>query len=470
MSNPEKKNNSYNYIPDRSSKSPIFASFSKAKGRQVVISEDTALTIPAFSDGLDIICSTIANLPLKLYKQQKDGAPLEIVDDYRLKLVNSQANSVTDAHEYKYGLVKNYLLYGNAITVKKTENNDNTVKGLFLLEPEKTHITSQVNVEDGLTRQGLYELNSSVGHFEFQDYEVINVARKSLDGVVGKGVLFEGRKILELALQQIEYENQLLAHNGAPSSIVSSDHPMKQEAFDSFKTAFSNLYSGSGAAGRTVFLPQGFSYQALTSNPDDMELTNSKQNTISDIARLLGIPETMINASANKYNSNEQNNIQFFQHPVSGIIGQIESAFDASFLLESEKDEGYYWSFDTSSILQNTLQEKVEAYGDLYKRGIISYSETRDRFGYSTDKDHNNFVNMTIGSALYYPDNQNIVIPNTGIVMNAETGEILSNGIRTKNGDGTINGGPAPEDKHDPIQEQDLNRNQEIGSDEQNEK
>lgn len=469
LSGPKKQNNSYDYVPDRSSKSPVFASFSKEKGRQIVISEDSALTIPAFSDGLDIICSTIANLPLKLYKSTKDGAPLEVTDDYRLKLVNAQANNVMDAHEYKYELVKNYLLYGNAVTVKKTKDNDNTVEGLYLLEPEKTHIFSQVNVDDGLTRQGVYELNSSVGDFEFQDYQVINVARKSLDGVVGKGLLFEGRRILELALQQIEYENQLLAHNGSPSSIVSSDHPMKQEAFDSFKTAFSNLYSGSGSAGRTIFLPQGFSYQALSSNPDDMELTNSKQNTISDIARLLGIPETMINAKANKYNSNEQNNIQFFQHPISGIIGQIESAFDASFLLESEKEKGYYWSFDTSSILQNTLQEKVEAYGDLYKRGIISYSETRERFGYATDKDHNNFVNMTIGSALYYPDNQNIVIPNTGIVMNAETGKVISNGIQIENGKGMVNNNSTSKEEDDnqpenPKQEQELNINQEAGS------
>ena len=136
--NPRKQNKSYDYIPDRSSKSPIFASYSKEKGRQIVISEDSALTIPAFSDGLDIICSTIANLPLKLYKPNKDGAPLEVTDDYRLKLVNSQVNNVMDAHEYKYELVKNYLLYGNAVTVKKTKKNDNTVEGLYLLEPEKT--------------------------------------------------------------------------------------------------------------------------------------------------------------------------------------------------------------------------------------------------------------------------------------------------------------------------------------------
>ena len=81
---------------------------------------------------------------------------------------------------------------------------------------------------------------------------------------------------------------------------------------------------------------------------------------------------------------------------------------------------------------------------------------------------------MTIGSALYYPDNQNIVIPNTGIVMNAETGEILSNGIRTKDGDGTINDNSIPKEENIdppeiPVQEQDLNRNQEAGSEEKNE-
>ena len=76
---------------------------------------------------------------------------------------------------------------------------------------------------------------------------------------------------------------------------------------------------------------------------------------------------------------------------------------------------------------------------------------------------------MTICSALYYPDNQNLVIPNTGIVINAETGKILSNGIRTKDGDGTVNDSSTPQEdvdkpKDSPIQEQDLDRNQEVGS------
>ena len=57
----------------------------------------------------------------------------------------------------------------------------------------------------------------------------------------------------------------------------------------------------------------------------------------------------------------------------------------------------------------------------------------------------------------------------TGIVMNAETGDILSNGIRTKDGDGTINDNFIPKEENgdppeSPVQEQDLNRNQEAGS------
>ena len=58
--------------------------------------------------------------------------------------------------------------------------------------------------------------------------------------------------------------------------------------------------------------------------------------------------------------------------------------------------------------------------------------------------------------------------------MNAETGKILSNGIRTKDGDGTINDNSIPKEENGdpperPVQEQDLNRNQEAGSEEKNE-
>ena len=45
----------------------------------------------------------------------------------------------------------------------------------------------------------------------------------------------------------------------------------------------------------------------------------------------------MINSDANKYASNEQNNIYFLQHCLAPIITALKASFNKSLLLEDEK-------------------------------------------------------------------------------------------------------------------------------------
>src|SRR5699024_1859038 len=143
-----------------------------------------------------------------------------------------------------------------------------------------------------------------------------------------------------------------------------------------------------------------------------------RKHTVSEIARIFNIPESMLNASANKYASNEQNNIHFLQYCIAPIVTAIESSLNKSLLLEEEKRNGYYFRFDVSELLRTTEKEKIETVVRAMKDGLISFNEARSRIQLpSIDVD---YFTWGLGSVFYNPETGKMTIPNMGVTIDPD--------------------------------------------------
>jgi phage portal protein BeeE len=64
------------------------------------IGKKEALNIPAVGTAVTFIAGTVAGLPIRLYKRDGDMIE-EILDDYRLKLLNDETGDLLDAEQFK---------------------------------------------------------------------------------------------------------------------------------------------------------------------------------------------------------------------------------------------------------------------------------------------------------------------------------------------------------------------------------
>src|SRR5699024_3369389 len=149
--------------------------------------------------------------------------------------------------------------------------------------------------------------------------------------------------------------------------------------------------------------------------PNELDLTNVRKHTVSEIARIFNVPESMINSSLNKYSSNEQNNIYFLQYCLAPIITSIESAFNKSLLLETEKNEGYFFRFDVSELLRTTEKEKIETVVKAMEKGLLSINEARAKIDMPNIKE--DYFTWNLGSIFYDPESGLFTIPNTGLTI-----------------------------------------------------
>lgn len=385
----------------------IYSLFSTASE----VTEEQAMTIPSVVACVELITGSIAQLPIYLYKENDKGEVEKVADDRRVFLLNSEPNSLLNGYLYKKRIVKDLLFYGVSFTKKEMARNN--VLELNPFDMRNVQVTKYLvdgykyNAEIKLTTSGI---NGSSGQAVFQPHELVMVLKDSEDGVTSQGVLRTGSETLTLALNEVEYSSNVLKNGALPIGVIETANKLSENAVKRLRRGWESLYGGAKNAGKTVVLEEGLTYKPISLKPNDLQLVDSKKNTISEVARLFNVPESMLNADANKYASNEQNNLHFLQFTLAPLISALESAFDKSLLLEDEKEQGYYFRFDVTEILRTTEKEKIESAVMGLTKGIYSLNETRSKL--DLHKLEDDYFIWSLGNVLFNPKSGEIIVPN----------------------------------------------------------
>jgi len=380
------------------------------------ISEDAAMAIPAVSSSVELITSSISQLPVYLYQEKPNGEVVKISSDKRVFLLNHEPNELISANTFKKRMVKDYLLHGASYT--KIERRLNDVVSLYNLPVKEISVTKYRQF--GYKHTAVISLtgDDSTSPTTFSTDELVIVVKDSEDGVTSKGVLDTNGELLRLALDEINYSSGILKNGALPIGVLKASSRLTSESIQRLRSSFENLYSGSKNSGKTLILEEGLDYQPVSMKPNEMDLTNSKKNTVSDVARVFNLPESMINPTANKYASNEQNNIHYLQYCISPIVTSIENSLDKSLLLEEEKQNGYFFQFDTSEILRTTEKEKIDTTVRAMERGLISINEARSKINLPPLEV--DYFTWSLGSIFYNPKTNEMTIPNMGTTIDPD--------------------------------------------------
>lgn len=113
-----------------------------------------------------------------------------------------------------------------------------------------------------------------------------------------------------------------------------------------------------------------------------------------------------------------ESNDLLLANTLSPLIVAIEEALNDSLLLEIEKDNGYYFRFDTREFTRSSEAEKTELVINLLNAGILSLNEARSILDYnSVDK---NYFKHSIGNSLIFTDSKKIFNINTNTMVDID--------------------------------------------------
>lgn len=347
------------------------------------------IQLPVVGQCLDLLSGAIAQMPVYLYKQNKDGSSTEIEGDNRVKLLNVSPSKHIGAYQFKKQIVRDYLIHGGGYSSIEKVNEDDfgfDVEELYYLP--KRNLNIRTTKSDYKPTSAKFDITSDGDGTQTKstittlgEDKVLRVLRDSEDGFKGIGLLKTGKEIFRQALHEAQFMNGIYERGAFPSGVLMVNSRLNQDALNRLRESWNNLYSGSSNNAKTPVLEEGVEYKPMQHSPADMQLNEARKNTKSEICNLFGVPESLITTAANKYNSIEQNNLHLLKHALAPIINAFEDGLNISLLDETEQGE-YFFEFDVEQLSRATEKERIESFVTGVNGSILTINEVRQKLGY----------------------------------------------------------------------------------------
>lgn len=350
------------------------------------ITREEALTIPAISSAVGLICDSFAMIPFKLYKKTiKDGKKqTKEVEDERTNIINKDTRDTLDGFQFKKAICEDYLLGkgGYAYINKK----GNKFVGLNYIEENKITILKNTNP---IFKS--FELR--VDGENYKPYRFIKILRNTKDGASGTGYITEINKTLQTAYKRLIYELDLMKSNGTKKGFIKSQKHLDEKGIKALKEAWNDYISGKSSC---IVLNDGMEFQDAANTSVENQL-NEKSKTFSDEVK------DIFHIS--------KNNEDFIRYAVMSIATAFATALNRDFLLEKEKSS-FYFAPDFTDLIRVSIKDRYEAYRIAIEKGFKTRNEIRYLEG-DDALEGLDMVELGLGSALLNPKTKEIFITNT---------------------------------------------------------
>ena len=379
------------------------------------------LSIPVAKACCDLIVNSIKSLPIELYERVDNNTVRQITDDYRVNLLNNAPNIIATGVDFKEKIIRDLVLHGNAYV--DIERDGNNIVSLWNIDASDVGISKYSDREKPhIVKDVKFKIYSSNVELNLDDVMILTESSED-GGLTGQGVIARGYRTIELALNEIELNKNIMNNGSSPISVVKLDKNLSAEAQQRLRDSWTKMYASSQNAGKLLILEQGMEYEKLSFSPAELGLSASRSKTQTELCSLFGVPESMIDSTANTYGNVENSSIRFLQYSITPHINVIEASLNRSLLLEKEKNTKFF-KINTDSVLQTTQRERYEALNVGISSGILSLNEARIKENLPPIDD--NFHRLSLGSVMYDPKDRIYFIPNMSTVIDAETKHIIS--------------------------------------------
>lgn len=178
------------------------------------------------------------------------------------------------------------------------------------------------------------------------------------------------------ALQVRDYASRWFASTGQPTGILTTDQEATADELTAMRNAWNYLDSDGKPLdsalnpSRIRALGKGVHYQPILINPRDAQWIESQQFNTLQIARIFGVPSSLMltapDGNAQSYSNVEQEWIAFVRFTLAGYVRKIEDA------LTECCPHGQTVRFNLESLLRSDTQTRYAAHRTAIEIGLYS--------------------------------------------------------------------------------------------------
>ena len=336
--------------------------FGRSTKSGVGISEEGALSLSAVYASVNKIASTLASMPLNLYRETANGKTLA-KEHPAFVLLNSEPNQDLTSFTFVERMLSDALLYGCAYALIERGSVTSRAAALHPLNPLSI-------VRDTYEGQAIFRDKDS-GSVYYPDDLVV------LENFRGKSPIRLHMENMGITAAAMEYGARFFGTGGNIGGFLMTDKSLTDEQYLRLKNTWSAQHQGLHNAHETAILEHGLKFERSTIPPDEAQFIATRKFQVEEVARIFNIPPILIQADGNTtYNNVEQILIAFAQQTLIPWARRFEMEFERKVLPERERGE-FNVRFDMRSLLRGDLDSRREYYATALQHGFMSVNEVR---------------------------------------------------------------------------------------------
>jgi len=322
-------------------------------GVSTFVSRSEAMSVPAFARGRNIICSSLAAIPLELRGRDMSKLPTP-------RFLQQPDPSVPTSALMAY-TTEDLLLFGVAYW-QVTEMDETTNR------PRSVKWISHTRVDQKLDVDG-YEVLG----YQLDNKTVPTRGVGSLIAFTGldEGACNRGGRTIKTAAA-LERAVQKYAQEPLPSVVLKSSNPLSAERIK----ALLDTWKASRQQRATAFLNDNIEMKEVGFSSQELQMNEARQYLVSEISRLLGIPDWYLGAAAGgsmvyaNVTDERKTLVDFSLRPIMTAIEQRLSMNDVTV-------SGNLVRFNLDDFLRGNPKDRADVYSKLVPLGVLSVEEAR---------------------------------------------------------------------------------------------
>jgi len=332
------------------------------------ITVDKALQLSAVWACVERIAKTIASLPLFVYDERGNGLRELSRGSSLWALLHDSPNSRMTPFEFWVAMIINLLLRGNAYArIDRSENGE-----AYSLHPMPADQVDVSVLDDGSVVYQ-YRIGSDVAILAEQN--VLHLKEMG-NGITGLARLdFMRATTVEAGYAQAT-ASKLFVNGGKPSGVLMIDRVLKPDQRDAIKRNFNAM--SEGGTSRLFVLEADMKYQQITLNPEQLQLLETRQFGVEEIARWFGVPAVLINhANVTTWGSGIEQIVEgFVKFTIAPALVSFQQAIRKRVMTSAQRASQTV-EFSLDALLRSNLKDRMAIYAAAVQNGIYTRAEVR---------------------------------------------------------------------------------------------
>lgn len=336
------------------------------------ISPEGALSLSAVFGCVNLLAGTISSLPVMVYQRRRDGQREDATGHPLYRLLHDSPNrdqTAVDFWEFMQGSLE---LWGNAYA--RIERVGGRIVALYPIAPANVAVR---RLPDGRIEYAWTEEGHS--HRE-TDEGVFHVRGFGGGPLRGLSTLAVGRQVLGGAMAAERSAGEMFRNGLRPSGVLTFENWLKPEQRDVAETKLVEKFAGAQNTGRPMVLEGGAKWEALTINPEDAQMLETRRFGVEEVCRLFGVPPHMIGHTENSTSWGtglEQQTLAFQKFTLRRRIKRLEQAVEKQLLTPADRGAGVSVEFNLEGLLRADSAARASFYQTMTMIGAMTINEVR---------------------------------------------------------------------------------------------